>query len=65
MPLAIDRADVRLLLDILENRAGTISRAALDDYFPEQSSRLFAANLLEPRANVLAAPSLADHEAGR
>jgi len=62
VPLEIDRADVRLLLDILESRAATISGAALADYFARQSARLMAANLLEPRGDVLAAPSLTDHE---
>jgi hypothetical protein len=62
VPPAIDRSDVQLLLMILETRAATISRAVLDDHFPKGAARLRAAKLLEPRGEVLAAPSLTDHD---
>lgn len=62
VPPGIDRSDVRLLLTILETRAATISRVALDDHFRKEAARLRTAKLLEPRGEVLAAPSLTDHD---
>ena len=62
MPLQLDRTDVRLLLDVLESPTAAISGVVLADHFPQQTARLMAANLLEPRGNVLVVPSLADHE---
>lgn len=62
VPPAIDRSAVQLLLMILETRAATISRAVLDDHFPKEAARLRAAKLLELGGEVLAAPSLTDHD---
>lgn len=62
MPPGIDRSDVQLLLTILETRAATISKVALDDHFPKEAARLRTAKLLEPRGEILAAPSLTDHD---